>query len=147
MLFFSRSCSLEHIPVKARELSICDVIVVEQKSYLKADWQLHKLHKQECGHKNKIIICKSVKVDLLTVVLTEHFSNTWQLNTVWIRNPTIQNIWNPDFFKSQPFKIRIFLSDFKWFLMKCWPFVQISDPIWNQDHLRPNLFLTIWNPD
>ena len=31
--------------------------------------------------------------------------------------------------------------DFKWLGL------QISDPIWNQDHLQTNLFLTVQNPE
>ena len=35
------------------------------------------------------------------------------------------------------------LSDFKWYLTKWPPFVPISDPILNPDHLQSNLFWTI----
>ena len=41
--------------------------------------------------------------------------------------------------------------DFKWFLTKWHPFVRISnahsEPIQNPDHLQPNLFMTIQNPN
>ena len=34
----------------------------------------------------------------------------------------------------------VICSDFKWLSFR------ISDPIWNQDHLQPNLFSTFQNP-
>ena len=54
-----------------------------------------------------------------------------------------------------PFKIQTFLSEFHMGFDKleaiCLDFkllgFQISYPIWNTDHLQPNPFLTIWNPD
>ena len=48
----------------------------------------------------------------------------------------VPTIWKPDHSKSGQF-----CPDFKWLGFR------ILDPILNQDHLQPNLFLTIWNPD
>ena len=57
---------------------------------------------------------------------------------------TVPTIWKPDL--SKP---RHICPDFKWFLTKWRPFVWISVvfSIQNPDHLQPNLFLTIWNPN
>ena len=45
------------------------------------------------------------------------------------------------------FKIWTFLSGFQMILEKMAAFVQISDPIGNQNNLQTNLLLTIQNPD
>ena len=62
----------------------------------------------------------------------------------------------PTFKKPDHLKSVCFCLDFKWFLSKWWSFVLISnslasgshsDPIRNPNHLLPNLFSTIQNPD
>ena len=58
-------------------------------------------------------------------------------------------------FSYQPFEIRTFLSGFQMVFDKMaaicpdfkWLGFRISDPIRNPDHLQPNLFWTIRNPD
>ena len=63
--------------------------------------------------------------------------------------------YSPNHSKTRPFKIQTFLSriqvvfdkktaiclDFKWLGFR------ISDPIQNLDHVQPNLYSTIQNPD
>ena len=77
-------------------------------------------------------------------------------------------IWNPETFEIQTFYGQIwngralamdivqtirnwtFLSGFQMVFGKMVPICpefRISDPIWNPDHLQPNLFWTIQNPD
>ena len=63
--------------------------------------------------------------------------------------------YSPDHLKTGPFKIRTLLSWFQMVFDKIavicldfkWLGFQISDPIQKPDHLKPNLFSTIWNPD
>ena len=65
------------------------------------------------------------------------------------------NGYGPNHTKYGPFKIQKFLSGFQMFFGKLvaicldykWLGLQISDPIQNPDHLKPNLFLRIWNTD
>ena len=57
--------------------------------------------------------------------------------------------------ENRPFKIQTFLSGFIMVLYKMaavspdfkWLGFRISDTIQSPDHLQPNLFQTIWNPD
>ena len=79
--------------------------------------------------------------------------------TVGIWNPKNGNIraipMVPTIQKPNHFKLRQFCSDFKCFCNKMavicmdfkWLGFRISDPIRNPDHLHPNLYSTIWNPD
>ena len=63
--------------------------------------------------------------------------------------------YSPNHLKTGPFKIQIFLSVFQMVFDKMaticpdlkWLGFQFSDPIPNPDHLQPNLFLPIQNPD
>ena len=67
-------------------------------------------------------------------------SNGWALAMAIALVPTI---WNRDIFVRilRVFsKMAAICQDLKWFSF------QISDTIWNLDHLQPNLFSTIWNP-
>ena len=68
------------------------------------------------------------------------FSNGRALAMALAIVPTIQR---PDLSKSG-----CFYPDFKWFLIKLWPFVRILKfQIPFKIHLQPNLFSTIQNPD
>ena len=60
--------------------------------------------------------------------------------TIWKLNHSKSRCFCPDF-KWGSDKMVAICPDFKWLGF------QISDPILNLDHLQPNLFLTIQNPD
>ena len=80
--------------------------------------------------------------DLKSGLFEGQISNGWAFAMAKAIVPTIQN---PD----------IFVQIFNVFFYKMAPIcldlkslgVRISDPIWNPDHLQPNIFLAIQNPD
>ena len=96
----------------------------------------------------------SDKLAHVQVVINRPYSVAhWCTSEAMLAHNLVPTIWKPDHSKSWFFcvfqmvsdKMAAICPDFKWFGFR------ISDPIWNPDHLQPNLFLTtsrlVWISD